>query len=175
MIEFRSAKDSAEDILAIQALYERSFPANERRPLEPLLEDETGHARVLSICREGEFCGFLCLLEANGLVHIIYFAVEEGRRGRGIGSGALAEMRRRNPGKRILVDIEQVCAGADNNEQRQRRKEFYLRNGYDESPVEYAWRGTRYIVMSSGGAILNDEFWQFWKDLCREMPAASIY
>ena len=78
------------------------------------------------------------------MVHIIYFAVEEALRGRGLGSRILEEMRRANPGKRLLVDIEEPFGAAPNNAQRLRRRDFYLRCGYRETAVRYPWRGVDY-------------------------------
>ena len=175
MIRLENVRDRPQDLLALKALYERSFPTNERRPLEPLLNDRTGHAAVLSVVRKGAFGGFLCLLMAGDLIHIIYFAVPEELRGRGIGSEALAEVRLLNPGKRIIVDVEQAREGASNAEQRRRRRDFYLRNGYAETPVRYTWRDEDYVILCAGGSLTGKEFGGFWRALAREMPEASAY
>ena len=175
MIRLENAKDRPGDLPALTALYERSFPANERRPLEPLLTDETGHAAVLCVVREGAFCGFLCLLRANGLAHIIYFAVPEALRGRGIGAEALAAVRAMYPGERVIVDIEQPDERAGEGDLRRRRMAFYLRCGYAETPVRYDWRGEKYVILSCGGNVTGEEFGQFWRSLSRDMPSARNY
>ncbi len=160
---------------AVRALYERAFPANERRPIGPLLRDRTGHAKVLAAREDDRFCGFVCTLEWDDMVHIIYFAVAETMRGRGIGSRILAEMRAANPGKRLLVDIERPDGSAGNNIQRLRRKSFYLRNGYEETEVRYVWREEDYVILSQGGKVTDSEFEQFWDALSKEMPGSEDY
>ena len=163
------------DLEKVLALYERSFPENERSPLEPMLEDKTGSAEILSVHRDQTFCGFVCILKCDDLVHIIYFAVEETMRGQGTGSSILHLVQQRYPDMRIIVDIEQPKEYAENNAQRIRRKAFYLRCGYQENNFEYNWRETDYTVLSSGGGITHEEFRMFWKHLIEIMPQARIY
>lgn len=109
------------------------------------------------------------------MVHIIYFAVEEAMRGRGVGTRILEEMRRANPGKRLLVDIEEPSEAAANNAQRIQRKAFYLRCGYQETAVRYPWRGEDYVILSLGGGVTDEEFDCFWEALEAEMPVFGTY
>ena len=166
---------SVSDLPAVLALYERAFPENERSPLDPMLEDQTGSAEILSVYQETLFCGFVSILKCDDLVHIIYFAVEESMRGRGIGSKILEEIQMQYPGKRIIVDIEQPDEFVENNAERISRKNFYLRCGYLRNDFEYHWRGTDYTILSRGGNITHEEFRQFWKHLTQIMPEARIY
>ena len=163
------------DLTAILALYERAFPENERSPLDPMLEDTTGSAEILSVHSAFGYCGFICILKCSDIVHIIYFSVEEAFRGHGIGALILEQIRHRYPGKRVIVDIEQPDEAAENNAQRISRKMFYLRSGYQENEFSYNWRETDYTVLSQGGSITYKEFRQFWKDLIAVMPQASQY
>lgn len=175
MIELRVVHVNSKELPQLLALYERAFPVNERKPLDSLLQDETGHGKIQAAYAEGVFAGFICLLEVNDMVHIIYFAVEETMRGAGIGSQILQELARENPKKRIIADIEEPEPGADNHLQRITRKKFYLRNGYIENNIHYNWRGTNYTILSIGGAVTEAEFDQFWDDLVKEMPESENY
>ena len=155
----------SQELPELLALYERAFPENERSSLEPMLEDCTGSAEILSGHLQDEFCGFVCLLKCGDLVHIIYFAVKESLRGQGTGTKILDLVQQRYPGKRIIVD----------NAQRISRKAFYLRCGYQENHFEYNWRETDYTVLSHGGSVTHEEFRMFWKHLTQIMPHAKIY
>ncbi len=166
---------SQKDIPWIRSLYERAFPANERRPLDPLLNDATGHSKALAAYDEGSFCGFVCILEWSDIVHIIYFAVKENLRGRGLGSEILQAVHRENPNRRVIVDIEEPDSAASNNGQRVKRKEFYLRNGYAATDIRYNWLGTNYVILSHGGNMTDREFGEFWQALEREMPGSEDY
>lgn len=159
----------------IAELYERAFPAEERRPLEPLFADCSGCASVLSACSDGFFCGFLCTLQWEDLLHIIYFAVEEDLRGKGLGSEILRQLHAENPGMRVLVDIEEPTPSSENYAQRLKRKSFYLRGGYEENEIHYCWRGVDYTILSYGGAVTNEEFDAFWDALTAAMPKLREY
>ena len=160
---------------AIAALYVRAFPANERRPLEPHFAGHGGHAAMLAAREDGAFCGFASLLLWQDIVHIIYFAVEEERRGNGLGSRILDGIQALYPGCRVIVDIEEPEETAANNPQRIRRKAFYLRNGYAENDIHYDWRGTDYTILSRGGGITDEEFGRFWEELTKLVPVFQSY
>ena len=106
--------------------------------------------------------GFACLLTIGDLTHIIYFAMDERLRGQGYGSVALAALHALKPQNRIIADIEQELPEAANNEQRRKRKSFYLRNGYVESGVELNWRKEAYEILVYGGTLTPKEFKAFW-------------
>lgn len=146
-------------------LYESAFPENERWGLGAVLRDETGISEVLSFFDGETFCGFVVMLHYGRYSHIIYFAIEESLRSRGCGSAALGLIRERWPDQIILVDIEREYPGADNNDQRRRRKVFYERSGYTEAGVTYDWHGERYEIMILGGSIGRREYFRFWHDI----------
>ena len=160
---------------AIAALYVRAFPANERRPLEPLMESHGGHAAMLAAREDGAFCGFVSLLLWQDIAHIIYFAVEEEKRGKGLGGRILEEIQALYPGCRVIVDIEEPEEGAPNNPQRIQRRDFYLRNGYNPSDIHYHWEGTAYTILSRGGGVDGEDFWQFWEGLRKLAPGVGNY
>ena len=87
-------------------LYESAFPANERWGIERVLDDATGISEMFGFYEAGALAGFAILLNWGDMAHIIYFAVEENMRGRGVGSEALRLIRALKPGRRLLVDIE---------------------------------------------------------------------
>lgn len=83
---------------------------------------------------------------------------------------ALELLHRSRSGKRVLVDIEVPDANSENAEQRILRKRFYLRAGYEETPVKYEWRHESYEILAFGGQITEAEYEQFWKDLKNSAP-----
>ena len=159
----------------ISRLYERAFPENERRPLGPLINDQTGCGDFIAFYDGEEFCGFACLLSFRDMTHILYLAMEESARGRGYGSAALEIIRRRYPGQRILADLEAEEEGADNNEERRRRRDFYLRAGYEVTEVSYRWREVAYEILSQGGQVTRADFKAFWTYFGVENTAFSAF
>ena len=163
MLEIKKITTQSEDLPKIMKLYNESFPPNERDPLDVMLEDESWNAEVLGFYEDGVFCALACLLSYGDLTHILYLAVEPAARDHGCGSRVLQALRRHKPTARILADIEDVREEADNHEQRVKRREFYLRNGYTESPVAYRWHGTDYVILVNGGMLTEHEFSTFWE------------
>lgn len=147
---------------ALRSLYERSFPANERRELKDLFTVFGRAHEMLVFLHEGRFAGFVSLLSLHDLTHILYLAIEDDLRGQGLGSEALQLIRAHKPSARILADLEDEVPGAANNAQCIRRMAFYRRGGYLPSAVRYTWRGENYVMYVSGGELTNEEFEAFW-------------
>ena len=64
-----------------------------------------------------------------------------------------------------MVDIEIPDEQAENAGQRRMRKKFYLRAGYEETPVKYEWRHESYEILSFGGQVSEVEYDGFWESL----------
>ncbi len=175
MFETREITINSPDLPEIKRLNEASFPENERRELEPMLLDGTGHGEVLGFYDDGKFVGFACLLLVGDIAHIVYFAVEESLREHGYGTQALKAMHSRHAGKRVIVDVEAEREDAPNNEQRRRRRAFYLRNGYEPTEVRYNWRNDDYQILSFGGQVTGREFGHFYRTLDRETEHLAEY
>ena len=146
----------------IKELYKRAFPKNERRPLGPLLLDRSGNSSFVAFMDDDLFCGFACLLKWEDISHIIYITIEDSLRDRGYGSKALQILHQQYPNDRFIVDIESDRPDAPNIDQRQMRRAFYTKNGYEPAPVHYPWRGEDYDILAYNGTITHQEFRDFW-------------
>ncbi|WP_458450930.1 GNAT family N-acetyltransferase [Fibrobacter sp.] len=158
----------------VKALYESAFPANERIPIKHLLDDKI--KREFWAFFDGDlFCGFSNSITHGSITNIVYFAVVPELRSRGYGSKILQAIRRQHPDTRIVVDIEveEDSKDAEELERRNRRREFYTRNGFDSSPVDYVWQGEHYRLLSAGGTVTEKEFRDFWKEILKDIPGAK--
>lgn len=162
MLTLEPIHAASPELPALTRLMERAFPANERMPMSTLLTRPGSD--MLAILEDGQFRGFISLLTRMDICHILFFAVEEEARGRGLGAEALALVRARKPGLRIIADLECPDGQAPNAAQRLRRWRFYERCGYAATGVTYVWRGEHYAIVSNGGAVTDDEFWRFWNE-----------
>jgi GNAT superfamily N-acetyltransferase len=122
-----------------------------------------------------KFCGFSNSISHGDITNIVYFAVVPELRCRGFGSKILQAIRRQHPDTRIVVDIEveEDSKDAEELERRNRRRDFYQRNGFDASPVEYHWQGEHYRLLSAGGTVTEKEFRDFWKEILKDIPGAK--
>ena len=166
----------------VQALYESAFPSNERIPMKQLLDDKIKREFWAFFEKEdGEngaaptFCGFSNSISNGDITNIVYFAVVPELRSRGYGSQILQAIREKHPDSRIVVDIEveEDSKDAEELERRNRRRDFYQRNGFDAAPVKYHWQGEHYRLLSAGGTVTDKEFRDFWKEILKDIPGAK--
>lgn len=136
---------------AFHELYERSFPKNEKFSFYALARRyRKGDVEFLSIVEDGAFAGLMIMAENDGSCLLNYFAVNERSRGRGYGGQALALLKERIGGNDLFLDIELVSTDAKNVEQRERRKAFYVRNGFLETGLRFALFGDKFEILSTG-------------------------
>lgn len=159
-----------EDLYNVKRLYNNAFPENERGPLNQLLNDTTGCSEIFAVDDDGIFCGFIILLSYADISHIIYFAIDDSVRGKGYGSEALKQLKIIKNGYRIVADIEKPLSDALNYSQRKKRKEFYLKNGFEDTGVEYTWKDEAYTILVSGDSLSEKEFWDFWESVSKLNP-----
>ena len=154
----------SEKFQEIERLYRAAFPREERVPMDTLLEADGPYDFIA--CYDGAIlCGFYSALTFGDITHILFLAVEEKLRDHGYGSQILAEIGKAYAGNRVILDVEMVDPEADNNEQREQRIAFYMRNGYHHSGISYGWRGVMYEILILDGTIGEEEFWNFWDQL----------
>ena len=174
MLQFFDVTKKSPWLPQVKALYESAFPANERIPIKHLLDDKI--KREFWAFFDGDlFCGFSNSITHGSITNIVYFAVESELRSRGYGSQILQAIRRQHPDTRLVVDIEveEDSKDAEEHERRNRRREFYQRNGFDASPVDYVWQGEHFRLLSAGGTVTEKEFRDFWKEILKDIPGAK--
>ena len=174
MLQFFDVTRDAPWFPQVKALYESAFPANERIPIKHLLDDKI--KREFWAFFDGDlFCGFSNSITHGSITNIVYFAVVPELRSRGYGSQILQVIREQHPDTRIVVDIEveEDSKDAEELDRRNRRREFYQRNDFDASPVDYIWQGEHYRLLSAGGTVTDKEFRDFWKEILKDIPGAK--
>ena len=174
MLHFFDVTKKSPWLSQVMALYESAFPANERIPIKHLLDSKI--KREFWAFFDGDlFCGFSNSISHGDITNIVYFAVVPELRGRGYGSQILQAIREKHPDSRIVVDIEveEDSKDAEELERRNRRRNFYQRNGFDAAPVEYHWQGEHYRLLSAGGTVTDKEFRDFWKEILKDIPGAK--
>jgi len=162
----------------VKTLYESAFPANERIPIKQLMDNKIQRdffAFVDDINGTPTFCGFSNSISHGDITNIVYFAVVPELRCRGYGSQILQAIREKHPDSRIVVDIEveEDSKDAEELERRNRRRDFYLRNGFEAAEFNYNWQGEHYRLLTAGGTVTEQEFRDFWKEVLKDIPGAK--
>ena len=154
--------DSESSVLA-DRLYGKSFPVTERYPVECMHSfDGRYGARYRCFTDDGEFVGLAFTIDTEDMVFVSFLAVEEDKRSRGYGSGMLEILK--SKGKKVLLNMEPVEEGAENYDQRVRRRDFYMRNGFEENCLTTTPDGGVFMSMVCGGAVTEREIRELYSE-----------
>lgn len=150
-----------EQLEQIRFLYEAAFPASEKKPFSLILEKRaTGAVEILVIEDEKKrFRGLLITILHKDMVLIDYFAIDETYRGIGIGTDVLKLFTSRYANKRIFLEIEStVSEFVEDYEIKQRRKEFYEKNGFLSMNYLVNLFGVEMEILSFHSNVCFDEY-----------------
>ena len=121
----------------VSELYLSAFPENERPPLHWFL-------RCLYSCVQNEvfsyyedgFIGFAEITIHQDIVYICFLAVTEENRNKGYGSKIISDIKDKYPGYTLLVCFEEVDEKYPDYDNRKRRQNFYIKNGFKENNLK---------------------------------------
>ena len=172
MTEQLLTRESAADP-AVRALYEESFPDEERIPWDDLLRLVKAMPLEFTVYREGEdLLGLTLVYPRPRLSWFWYFAVPPEKRGRGIGQRILSALLAHYAGRSAVLDMEDPGqSDAPNPEQRRRRAAFYRRNGFRETGVGKTFGTVAMTILLAGDDTFTTadydallaEIFRFWK------------
>ena len=151
------------DLNLIEELYDISFPEDERIPFH-ILKRTLSDERLMYAIYEDTLIGMFFLFIDEDLVYLSYLCVDERRRGKGYGSAILKHITKMYEDKRIVLDIEEVKTDSENYNERKKRKDFYLHNGYQSTGIFYHIYDVDYELLSRGGTVTKEQ----WHHLIRK-------
>lgn len=126
-----------------------------------------------------DFCGFTYTVENEDMVFVLYLAVNDEIRSKGYGTAILTDLKARASGRGVALNIEPLDPHAANSEQRERRLEFYRRNGFVSTDYNLIDGGDQvsYLVhegrFSGGGLYPGDQENFLWPS-CAEGGTSEI-
>lgn len=110
-------------------------------------------------------CGFTYCVKSPEMVFVLYLAVNAEIRSKGYGSAILQKLKEENEGKTIALNIEPPDPKAANNEQREKRLSFYVRNGFYSTERYLGDKDERYLVLACGKEFSEDDYKEVLKKL----------
>lgn len=156
----------------VNSLALEAFPPGEYLPPEKLVEmAEGGNYHFLALFDEDRFIGFMLILLYGSMSYLFFLAIAPEYRSGGYGSRALALLSELYPERKQVVDFEMLDAAAPNYEQRKKRREFYLRNGYKETGLFLSYFGGDFEVFCMNGELEPDEF----KAMMKTVPVEGFF
>lgn len=159
------AKTKLRDIAQLFALYRTAFPRSERKPFGIILRmAKQGRSDLWTIRHRGRFAGLAATVNGADIVLLDYFAVKKSLRGRGIGSEALKLLEREYLDRGFFVEIESTFAGASNQEEREKRKRFYVNCGMKPMDTEADVFGVRMELLGVRCHLDFEGYRNFYRD-----------
>ncbi len=156
MITLRALSQDNPDILLVKELYIQAFPLRERLDLRSLFEVMPATLWGIYTDRETRrFAGFFIVIEDQKLVFLHYFATNPEVYTADLRQQALQALRKRYRERPLMVVYERIGQESDDGAQRQRRRTFYLHNGFHDCPW-YALYGDTQYGMASTTESVND-------------------
>ena len=150
----------------INSLAKEAFPPEEYLAPDTLVEmSKADNFDFFTLMDSNVFVGFMVVQTDKNLAYLFFLAIDPSCRAKGYGSRAIETLRALYPGKKQVVDFEMLDSKAPNNEQRIKRRQFYLRNGYKETGLFLSYLGVDYEVFCMGDDFEPQEF----KDMMREI------
>ena len=138
------------DMLLAKELYIQAFPLWERVDLHSLFE--TVPATLIGIYTDKKarrFAGFFIVIEDRKLVFLQYFATIPEVHTADLQQQALQGLTKMYRDRPVIVVYESICPECDDTAERERRRAFYLHNGFHECPWYALYEHAKYGIASS--------------------------
>ncbi|MBM6855355.1 GNAT family N-acetyltransferase [Mediterraneibacter glycyrrhizinilyticus] len=138
----------------VNVLAKEAFPPEEYLPPARLAEMAEADGFDFLALKDGEaFVGFMTVITFENLAYPFFLSIDPSCRSKGYGGRAIETLKAQYPGKKQVVDFEMLDETADNSRQREKRRNFYLRNGYKETGFFLSYLGVEYEVFC-----MDDDF-----------------
>ena len=143
----------------INILAKEAFPPEEYLAPQALVEmSKTDSVDFLALSEQDALIGFMVVKTYKNLAYLFFLAIRPDYRCQGYGSRAIETLKAEYPGKKQLVDFEMPDEQAENYEQREKRRRFYLRNGYRETGLFLSYFGVDYEIFCMDDDFQEEEF-----------------
>ena len=167
MLHVQPVTKDFKDFQILQDLYESAFLKFEQTPMWfLLLRAKKDFVDFFAYYNKNEFVGFTYLIHDNNLTFVLYIAVNGNTRSKGYGTQILNHIKETFSNNRIMLYIEAEDERAKNNEQRKKRKSFYIKNDFISSGIFLEVRKTGFEVLIQGGDCTTQEIMTVYKKFC---------
>lgn len=143
----------------IRPLFESAFPEDERPPADIYFSSFIGQNNkvLLGFYEKNEFIGFTSLIIYKDICYIFFLAVPELKRNQGWGGKILNYVKEKYKEYNVLLCYEEVDRKYDNYDERVKREQFYLHNGFKINPLKTYEFGVIFQTAVIGNRIITFE------------------
>ncbi len=162
-MKFRNPKKLLEYI-KIFSLYNRAFPASEKKPISMIIRmEKCGATDIWYFEEDGKFLGLAITINSPDIILIDYFAVDEKLRGQGYGERMLKSLIEHYSGKGVFLEIEIPYEWAGNYTDRLRRRSFYIdKVGFRPMGTTAKLFGVDMELLGTGCHLTYEEYRNFY-------------
>lgn len=147
------------DMEKLKKLNEEAFPDEEREEITKFLEYvKQGACDFLAFYDKNMLIGFTLLAFNQNTAYICFLAVDSKMRSKGYGSDILNILKEKYFNRQLVLSIERTDEDCENIAQRKARKQFYLRNNFKETGVNFSYRGLSLEVLFFGKQFDKDSY-----------------
>ena len=140
--------ESLPELERVNALAKEAFPPEEYLAPDKLMEMSQQEGFDFLALYDGKrFIGFMAVKTHRTLTYLFFLAVDPAWRSHGYGSRAIDTLKALYPGSQQVVDLEMLDEAAANRQQRERRRLFYLNNGYQPTGRFLSYLGVDYEIL----------------------------
>ena len=160
----------------VTKLYNEAFPKDERIPIWLLkILARKNKAKFYGIYDNEKFVGLVYNIFYKDIVFVFYLAIDKATRGQGYGTKVLDSIKEKYKNYRIILCIEPVDENSDNYEQRVKRKNFYLKNGFEDSNYTIKERNIIYEMLYYNENVTSQEFQELMKNYFGKVVYSYFY
>lgn len=158
-----ASKDTNQEFF--EGLYLSAFPDDERIEIESLYDLYRQNLIEIDIINENDKNIGFAVIYLNENIHLLsYFAIDPRYRGRGFGSMALKKLKEKYDD--LMIEIESTkFKTADDFHLRNRRKAFYIRNGFKILDTEVDYFGIEMELMATTKDAGIDEYMETYLNI----------
>ncbi len=150
----------------VNALAKEAFPPEEYlAPAEIVKMAQNDNYDFLALTDDDKFIGFTVIKVYKDMTYLFFLAIDKDSRGKGYGSSAIEALKLKYPNKIHTVDFEMPDENAPNSSEREKRRNFYLRNGYNETGSFLTYLGVDYEVFYIGKEFIVENFKEMMKNI----------
>lgn len=160
-IDIKNNKECNKEVLQ---LYNEAFPKDERIPICLLkILVRKNKAKFYGIYDNEKFSGLIYNIFYKDIVFIFYLAIDKETRGQGYGTKVLESIKQKYRNYRIILCIEHTDKNSNNYEQRIKRKNFYIKNGFKDANYTIRERNVVYEMLYYNNNVTLQEFQELMK------------
>ena len=147
----------------IKRIYFEAFPKRERMPFPMMVAmSQLWNTQFFGFYDGDIPCGFIYYAFNRKIVFVMFFAVDKCLRSMGYGSSILQQIEKMYPDKKIIISIEPCDNSAPDIELREKRKSFYIQNGYEETGYMMKLSGVAQEIIIKNGEFIKRELRLFF-------------